>query len=193
MRRRPTRPSPTRASGSLGVLLEYPQSEPERPRIVVGRPAAGEPAPGAIGVGFLGAGNFATATLLPALAADARFAPRGVYTPSGLSARDVAERSGFAFCAGSPDEVLSDPDTSAIVIATRHASHAALAAQALRAGKTVFVEKPLAMTETELDEVVAAQRRVARPAHRRLQSPLRAARAQDGRGAWPGGRPPPTS
>ena len=75
------------ASGSLGVLLEYPQSEPERPRIEVGRPAAGEPAPGAVGVGFLGAGNFATATLLPALAADARFAPRGVFTPSGLSAR----------------------------------------------------------------------------------------------------------
>lgn len=145
-------------SGSLGVLLEYAESEPERPRIQIGRPAAGEPAHGAVGVGFLGAGNFATATLLPALAADARFAPRGVFTPSGLSARDVAERSGFAFCAGSPDEVLSDSDTRAVVIATRHASHAALAVQALTAGKTVFVEKPLAMTEFELDEVVAAQR-----------------------------------
>jgi predicted dehydrogenase/threonine dehydrogenase-like Zn-dependent dehydrogenase len=146
------------ASGSLGVLLEYPQSAPERPRMEAGRPAAGEPAHGAVGVGLLGAGNFATATLLPSLAADARFAPRGVYTPSGLSARDVAERSGFAFCAGSPDEVLSDPDTRAVVIATRHASHAALAVQALRADMAVFVEKPLAMTETELDEVVAAQR-----------------------------------
>jgi len=145
-------------SGSLGVLLEYPRSEPERPRIEVVRPAAGEPARGAIGVGFLGAGNFATATLLPALATDARFAPRGVYTPSGLSARDVAERNGFAFCAGSPGEVVGDPDTSAVVIATRHASHASLAVQALKAGKAVFVEKPLAMTETELDEVVVAQR-----------------------------------
>jgi len=146
------------ASGSLGVLLEYPPSEPERPRIEVGRPAVGESAQGVVGVGFLGAGNFATATLLPALAADARFAPRGVYTPSGLSACDVAERNGFAFCAGSPDEVVGDPDTSAVVIATRHASHAALAVQALTAGKTVFVEKPMAMTENELDEVVAAQR-----------------------------------
>jgi predicted dehydrogenase/threonine dehydrogenase-like Zn-dependent dehydrogenase len=147
-----------RASGSLGVVLEYLQSVPERARIEVGRPAACEPVHGALGVGLLGAGNFATATLLPALAADARFAPRGVFTPSGLSARDVAERSGFAFCAGSPDEVLSDPATEAVVIATRHASHAALAAQALRAGKSVFVEKPLAMIEAELDEVVAAQR-----------------------------------
>jgi len=146
------------ASGSLGVLLEYLGSEPERPRIEIGRPAAGEPAQGALGVGFLGAGNFATATLLPALATDARFAPRGVFTPSGLSACDVAEHHGFAFCAGSPDEVLSDPATAAIVIATRHASHAALAVQALNAGKTVFVEKPMAITEAELDEVVEAQR-----------------------------------
>ncbi|HEY5388320.1 MAG TPA: Gfo/Idh/MocA family oxidoreductase, partial [Thermoleophilia bacterium] len=143
---------------SLGVLLEYAQSQPERPRIEVGRPAAGEPAQGTIGVGFLGAGNFATATLLPALVADARFSPCGVFTPSGLSARDVAERNGFAFCAGSPDEVVGDSDTTAVVIATRHASHASLVVQALKAGKAVFVEKPLAMTETELDEVVVAQR-----------------------------------
>lgn len=146
-----------RGSGSLGVLLEYPGEEPERPRMVIGRSAAGEPAVGAVGVGFLGAGNFATATLLPALAADPCFAPRGIYTPSGLSARDVAERSGFAFCAGSPDEVLGDPETRAVVIATRHSSHATLAVQALRAGTVVFVEKPLAITESELDEVVAAQ------------------------------------
>jgi len=118
-------------SGSVGVLLEYPQSEPERPRIMVGRPVAGEPVQGAIGVGLLGAGNFATATLLPALAADDRFAPRGVHTPSGLSARDVAERNGFAFCARSPDGVIGDPDTRAVIIATRHASHAALAIQSL--------------------------------------------------------------
>jgi predicted dehydrogenase len=149
---------------SLGVLLEYPARQAEPERIWVGRPAAGEPAEGgkgaarAVGVSFLGAGNFATATLLPALAKDPRFAPRGVYTTSGLSARDVAERKGFAFCAGSADEVLSDPETRAVVIATRHATHGALAVKALRAGKTAFVEKPLAVTEAELAEVVAAQR-----------------------------------
>jgi predicted dehydrogenase/threonine dehydrogenase-like Zn-dependent dehydrogenase len=146
------------SSGSLGVVLEYTEGEPELARIEVGRPTAGEPAEGAIGVGLLGAGNFATATLLPGLAADARFDPRGVFTPSGLSARDVAGRNGFAFCAASPEELLGDAATMAAVIATRHASHASLAVHALRAGKTVFVEKPLAMTEAELDEVVAAQR-----------------------------------
>jgi predicted dehydrogenase/threonine dehydrogenase-like Zn-dependent dehydrogenase len=145
--------------GSLGVLLEYPGGEPERSRIYVAR-AAGVPTPvGSIGVSFIGAGNFATSTLLPALAADPRFRAQGVCTPSGLSARDVADRAGFSYSTHSADEILADPDTRAVVIATRHESHASIAVQALEAGKVVFVEKPLAMTETELDEVLAAQLR----------------------------------
>ncbi|OFW57003.1 MAG: hypothetical protein A2133_08430 [Actinobacteria bacterium RBG_16_64_13] len=151
----------TRGSGALGVLLEYPQnteSEPERQRIWLKPPSAKAAKEGGVGVSFLGAGNFATATLLPALSNDKRFIRRGVYTTTGLSARDVAERNQFAYCAGSADEVLSDTETSAIVIATRHSSHAELAQKALRAGKTVFVEKPLALTEEELAKVVEAQR-----------------------------------
>jgi predicted dehydrogenase len=149
-----------RAGGALGVVLEYPDTtaiRPEPPRIVVTPPGAATVKGRSIGVSLLGAGNFATATLLPALAADRRFMPRGVYTTSGLSARDVAERHHFAYAAGSPDEILADPETVAVAIATRHASHAELAAKALRAGKTVFVEKPLAITEDELASVVQAQ------------------------------------
>jgi predicted dehydrogenase/threonine dehydrogenase-like Zn-dependent dehydrogenase len=154
---------------SLGVLLEYAASGPERERIEVARQVPGPRAPGAAGVavagavhvGFLGAGHFATATLLPALAADPRFAPRGVCTTSGLSARDVAERHGFAFCAGSADDVLADPQTQAVVIASRHSSHAALAIAAMRAAKAVFVEKPLALTEAELSEIATVQRTTA--------------------------------
>ena len=70
----------------------------------------------------------------------------------------MASRNHFAYCAGSPEEILSDADTTAVVIATRHASHAELVQQALRAGKTVFVEKPLAMSEEQLAAVVAGQR-----------------------------------
>lgn len=145
-------------SGSLAVLLEYPAREAERERIDVREPAVGRAAKGAVGVSLLGAGNFATATLLPALAADSRFLPRGIHTTSGLSARDVAERKGFAFCSADVADVLADAETHAVVIATRHASHADLASQSLRAGKTVFVEKPLAMTEDGLETVVQAQR-----------------------------------
>lgn len=156
--------------GSLGVLLEYPGADarPARIELAPAAPAAALKGPlsgasaagptGGLGIGMLGAGHFATATLLPALRDDPRFAPRGIFTPSGLSARGVGARFGFAFCAGSSDEVLADEKTQAVVIASRHASHATLAARALRAGKTVYVEKPLALTEAELDEVVAAQR-----------------------------------
>jgi predicted dehydrogenase/threonine dehydrogenase-like Zn-dependent dehydrogenase len=146
---------------SLGVLLEYPESE-ERARIEIGvgktttrRSAVrGD----RVGVGLLGAGNFATATLLPALSKDPRFVPRGIFTASGLSARDVGERHGFAYCAGSASEIVDDSQTDAVVLATRHSSHAELAVAGLRAGKAVFVEKPLAITEQQLSEVVAAQR-----------------------------------
>ncbi len=149
-----------RDSGALGVLLEYSQTtqtQPEPARILVSRAAEKRAGEDGVGVSLLGAGNFATATLLPALSKDRRFVRRGVYTLSGLSARDVAERSRFAFCAGSPDEILSDPETAAVIIATRHASHADLAQKALRAGKTVFVEKPLALTEEDLEAVILAQ------------------------------------
>ncbi len=142
-----------KGAGALGVLLEYPQAAPgaeappEPERIWLTRHASSPVAEGKVGVSLLGAGNFATATLLPALSADPRFARRGVYTTSGLSAQDVAKRNHFAFCAGNPDQLLADADTSAVIIATRHASHAELAEKALRAGKTVFVEKPLALSE----------------------------------------------
>ncbi len=156
----------TPGSGALGVLLEYPRAHGAAQAAVGATPgriwlqsAADAPSmTGKVGVSLLGAGNFATATLLPALVGDSRFAPRGVYTTSGLSARDVAERNHFAYCAGSPAELLSDTDTAAVIIATRHASHAQLAEDALRAGKTVFVEKPLALSEEQLAAVVEAQR-----------------------------------
>ena len=146
-----------RVSGALGVLLEYPdtsQVRAEPARIAVSQPGEATAKAGAIGVSLLGAGNFATATLLPALAADQRFQPRGVYTTSGLSARDVAERNHFTYAAGSAAEILADPETAAVIIATRHASHAELVQQALAARKTVFVEKPLALTEEQLAAVV---------------------------------------
>ncbi len=153
----------TGGGAAVGVLLEYPQAAPAYPKMVVSRsasaPAAGPATAGdKVGVSLLGAGNFATATLLPALAGDPRFVRRGVYTLSGLSARDVTDRHRFAYCAGSADDILADAQTDAVIIATRHASHAELAQKALRAGKTVFVEKPLALSEDELSAVVRAQR-----------------------------------
>ncbi len=160
---------------AVGVLLEYPERGEEKgARIVLRKDtAAGEraaktghadaPTHGAeaarIGVSLVGAGNFATATLLPALERDGRAELRGVLTASGLSAADVGDRRGFAFAAGELDEILADERTHAVVIASRHDLHARQAAAALDAGKTVFVEKPLGVTRDDLAAVVAAWRR----------------------------------
>jgi predicted dehydrogenase len=111
----------------------------------------------AIGIGFIGAGDFALDTLLPAFQAVPGVRLRGVATASGLSARGAGERFGFDYCSGDAADVLADEGVDAVVIATRHDSHARLVVEALRAGKAVFVEKPLALHEAELAEVAAAE------------------------------------
>ncbi len=137
----------------FGVLLEYPEA----------RPATAPPAPrsgtkaasSGTGVALIGAGAFARATLIPALkAADAQLV--AVASEGGLTAADVAARFGFERAAASVDEILDDEAIGAVVIATRHPSHAGLAAAALRAGKAVFVEKPLALSGEQLQEIEEA-------------------------------------
>jgi predicted dehydrogenase len=68
----------------------------------------------------------------------------------------MAERAGFERAVSGADSVIDDPEVDAVVIATPHDTHAALAARALRAGKHVFCEKPLALTVNELDDVEEA-------------------------------------
>lgn len=138
---------------SLGIVFDYPDApEPDRP--IVLRPAKN----GQLGVGLIGAGAFARTVLMPAFkeAGFDRFV--SVASASGLSARRMAERAGFEKAVSGADAVIDDPDVQVVVIATPHDSHARLAAQALRAGKDVFCEKPLALTMEELDDVEAAQR-----------------------------------
>jgi polar amino acid transport system substrate-binding protein len=108
------------------------------------------------GISFIGAGSYAMSHLLPNLPSDSSITRRGVATSSGTSARSVAERFNFAFCADDVADVLADPETHAVFIATRHDSHARYVLGALAAGKHVFVEKPLALDESELDAIAAA-------------------------------------
>lgn len=149
----------------IGVLLEYAggvEGPPLMPVPVKSRSARagslGSSHESPVGLALIGAGNFATATLLPALKVDPRTDLRAVLTAGGLSARDVAERYGFAACTSDLSALLADEDTRGVLIVTRHDTHADYAIRALEAGKTVFVEKPLALTESELDRVVEAWR-----------------------------------
>lgn len=142
----------------LGVVLTYPErgDEATATRVDVSTPAGGAAAPGEVGVALLGAGNFAKATLLPAMRKTPGTRLVGVCTASGLSSRDAARRFGFAYCTTESDQILRDPDVRAVVITTRHHQHAAQVCRALEAGKHVFVEKPLCLDATELARVSEA-------------------------------------
>jgi predicted dehydrogenase len=142
---------------AFGVLLDYPEATTSRP---TSTGAAGRREPRsrkarAVRVGVIGAGTFARSTLLPALLkAGAELGT--VSTASGLSAADVAQRFGFRAAANDASELLEDPRLDAVVIATRHSTHASLATAALRAGKAVFVEKPLAVDEAGVVDIEVA-------------------------------------
>jgi predicted dehydrogenase/threonine dehydrogenase-like Zn-dependent dehydrogenase len=156
-----------RAGGpALGVVFTFPPLAPGLERgdarvdIDITSRAAPKPADGVPGVGLIGAGAFATGVLLPALAKHVRrsLKLRGIASATGISASTIGRRFGFAFCTSDARQVLEDADTRAVMIATRHDEHARLVVAALQAGKVVFVEKPLALTRDQLQEVMAAQR-----------------------------------
>jgi len=143
---------------ALGVLFTYPARDlPSRTITIAPRPTeAAPPVAGALSVAFIGAGAFAAGTLVPALAATPRVRLTTIASARGFSAQHLAERHGFGRCTTDAQAAIADPDVDAVFIATRHDLHAQQAAAALRAGKHVFVEKPLAIDEAGLAEVLAA-------------------------------------
>jgi predicted dehydrogenase/threonine dehydrogenase-like Zn-dependent dehydrogenase len=151
------------AEPSLGILLDYPPpSAAQLVRAVALRaPVASRStraADGAVGVSFIGAGNYATAVLIAAFrAAGARL----VASSSGPSAVHAGTKFGFETTTTDTAAVIAGSEAEAVVIATRHDSHAALTCDALRAGKHVFVEKPLALTLDELSQIEAVYREAA--------------------------------
>ena len=144
----------------LGIVLEYPvvptAEAPTRTRVDL-RPTSGA-VTGKVRLGVVGAGNFARSTLLPILRKSEQVELRGVATASAPSAHQTATRFGFSYTASDWHEIVDDPNTDAVLIATRHDLHAVIATAALRAGKSVFLEKPMALTPAELDELMEAWR-----------------------------------
>jgi len=137
---------------SLLVILEYPEREPAPVRTVSLRARAKEH--GKIRVGLVGAGNFAATMHLPNLARlKSEFVLRAVLSRTGANARAIADEFGAAYATTDFEQVLADPDIDLVMIATRHDLHGSLVLQALRAGKDVFVEKPLTLDPADLDQL----------------------------------------
>ena len=113
--------------------------------------ATPSPSRSASGVAFVGLGNYAKGMLLPAFRKASGIRLTTVVTSTGISAGHASEKFGFQTIATEPSAAFDDPATDTVVIATRHDTHAALAAEALQAGKNVFCEKPLAVDAAGLE------------------------------------------
>lgn len=141
---------------SLGILLNYPNDAIVKSRVgLKASPPREREASSKLRVAVVGAGSHATNEFLPALARrNLEF--RGIASATGVRAVALGKKYGFAFASADITEVLTDSQTDAVFILTRHDSHAELAARALAAGKHVFVEKPLALDSFQLERVVSA-------------------------------------
>lgn len=149
------------ANGSpLGIVLQY-DSMPTVERPSASLAQVGVPPASWNVVNVIGTGSFAQRILIPGLK-KAGFELRSAASARGLSAQAAVDQFGFAQ-AVMPEEAIEDPEAGFVAIATRHSSHAALAAAALRSGKAVFVEKPPALTHDELLELRKARTSSGRP------------------------------
>jgi predicted dehydrogenase/threonine dehydrogenase-like Zn-dependent dehydrogenase len=145
----------------LGVLLTYPQQpvgnlrqaikiQTEPAKQVVG--GALKPL-SAVRLGVLGAGNFASAVMLPAITKIPQIERIAIISAAGLHAQHAAQKFGFNSVAADEAQLLADPVINTIAVLTRHDLHAEQVVRALKAGKHVFCEKPLAITSEQLGEV----------------------------------------
>ncbi len=141
----------------LGVLLTYSEDALlETVMPLRGGPPREISSENAIRLGVLGAGAFATLVALPAVARIRKVGKVSIVSAGGLSAKLAARDFGFERASTDPADVLNDPRINTVGIFTRHHLHAGLTAAALRNGKHVFCEKPLALREEELADVEAA-------------------------------------
>lgn len=142
--------------GSIASILRYPEAEPPtdapatlltlQPRSFAGSRAV---------LGIIGSGNFTGAMILPVLSklnADIKY----IASANGLSGTQLARKYSVAHSTTDYRHILQDPEVSAVLITTRHSSHARLCVEALEAGKHVFVEKPLALNELEINAIADA-------------------------------------
>jgi predicted dehydrogenase len=144
---------------SLGIVLEYRGMESSNGEagsrtVLLDRDkkiaAGAQPV-----VGCIGAGNYGGRVLIPALAKTGAYL-HTIVTANGLNAVHYGKKFGFAHASTDTAKVLRQTEINTVFVATRHDSHAQLAAEALRNGRHVYVEKPLALSREQLAEVEAA-------------------------------------
>jgi len=142
-------------SKPLMVLLSYPQpKEAVQPVRAVANPYAQAAGTGVIRIALVGAGDFAKGMHLPNLQALSKYYHlQAVMSRTGHNAAATARQFGANYSTTDFRKILEDPEVDAVLIATRHNTHASMALEALKAGKHVLVEKPLALNRQELRQI----------------------------------------
>jgi predicted dehydrogenase/threonine dehydrogenase-like Zn-dependent dehydrogenase len=135
----------------LGIVLKYDVRKVlTRHRVEFG-PVRAE---GQVNIAFVGAGSYAQQNLLPKIPRnDDDVTCVGILDSSGTTSKRIAEKFSFEFCTAVPADIFENNAVNTVFVATRHNSHAGYVKSALEAGKHVFVEKPLCLTQEELDEI----------------------------------------
>jgi predicted dehydrogenase/threonine dehydrogenase-like Zn-dependent dehydrogenase len=135
----------------LGVILRYTNQEINLRTIKQNEQASAKPKSSEVKVGVIGAGNYASTMLLPFLKEKSSLI--GIATSTGINAQDKAKKFGFNYATTDYNKILEDQDINTVVIATRHNQHSKMVIDALRKGKNVYVEKPLAISLDELKSI----------------------------------------
>ena len=145
----------TTDKSALGILLTYGHAVEPRHVRSVALPATAAVPKGKAVLGFVGAGNYASRMLIPAFKS-ARTTLHTIASAGGTNGVVHGRRAGFVYATSDTDALWSSDEINTVAIVTRHNSHADFTVKALNAGKHVFVEKPLALTLEELEQVQAA-------------------------------------
>src|SRR5215207_5359360 len=137
----------------LGVLLTYPRAVENLESSKVVRFNNPSHKPAACKLSVLGAGLFANSVLLPSIKKAGDIELVGICSSGGLHAQHSGKKFGFQYATSNDDEILNDPNINTVAILTRHDTHAELVVRAMKAGKHVFVEKPLAINDAQLSTI----------------------------------------
>lgn len=144
----------------LAVLFVYSENTEinhRHPALATPGADLGQVSEKSLAIGLIGAGTFAMGTLLPAIERLNGIHLVGVCAATGAHARHAKDKFRFQYCCTDAKDILTDPSINTVVISTRHHLHAGQVLSALAAGKRVFCEKPLCLTEEELLTIVRAR------------------------------------
>jgi predicted dehydrogenase/threonine dehydrogenase-like Zn-dependent dehydrogenase len=138
---------------SIASILKYPCEGNDRPSNTIELKSVNFLGSKGI-IGIIGSGNFTKMTMLPALK-ESGAGYKYIASAGGVTGTALAKKYGFSHSTTDYKQILNDADVDLVLITTRHDKHASMVQESLNAGKNVFVEKPLALNEEQLERIIS--------------------------------------